>query len=165
MNRNRALPIGLAGAGLLAVAIGVHAELLHFRPSVDATITTGWGVAPGHRRWIHSLNHEEWLLAELAAIGFLGAVAATRWHRASVIPVLAGLVVCFYPVRAVFHYATHRGLYTGLPFVGDPSSDVVLGAEPSLLVVGGALLVGSGVVGWRATPPSPPRGDDERATT
>lgn len=146
----RALPVGLAGAGLFAVVVGIHAELLHARPMYDFAITTGWGVVPGHRRWIHSLNHEEWLLAEIAGLALLGSLAATRWRRAAAIPALAGLIVCFYPIRAVAHYATEEGVYTGLPAVGDPTSRVVLGAEPFLLVLGGLCLLGAGYVGWRA---------------
>ncbi|MFB6068305.1 MAG: hypothetical protein ABEJ90_00055, partial [Halobacterium sp.] len=129
MLRNRTLQLGLAGAGLLAVVVGVHAELLHVRAGVDATIATGWGVVPGHHRWIYSLDHEEWLLAVLAGLGLLGTAASRRWPRASAIPVLTGSIVCFYPIRAVIHYAINRGLYTGLPVVGDVASDLPVDAE------------------------------------
>jgi hypothetical protein len=148
MTRGQHRSIGLSIAALLAVSIGVHAELLHARPIYEFTIDTGWGVVPGHERWLHSLNHEERLLAQLTGIGVLGAIAATRWRRAAVLPALTGAIVLFYPVRAVWHHAIDTGIYTGVPFLGDPSSRVILGAEPFLLVVGGLLLLGSGVLGW-----------------
>jgi hypothetical protein len=164
MQRDR-VPVGIAAVGLLTVLVGVHAELLHARSMYDFTITTGWGVVEGHQRWIHSLNHEERLLAALAGVGLLGSVAVTRWRRAAVIPALMGCVVVYYPVRAVLYYArdSHLGLYTGLPLVGDSSGRVVLGVEPYLLVVGGLLLVASGLLGWRtATRNGAASGDDAK---
>jgi hypothetical protein len=164
MNRGLKRSLGLSIAALLAVAIGVHAELLHARPLYEFTIDTGWGIAPGHERWLHSLNHEERLLAQLTGLGVLGSIAATRWRRVAVIPGVMGVIVLFYPIRAVWHHATDTGIYTGIPFLGDPSSRVILGAEAYLLVVGGVLLVGSAVVGWRASDHEPSSGDEETAT-
>lgn len=150
MRRKPLLTVALAAVGLGAIVVGIHQELLHLVP--NGTITTGWG---------RSLNHEEILLARLGVLGLVGAVAATRWRYATVAPVATGLVVIFYPVRAVVHYARDPGLYTEVTASGGGTVRYVLGAEPFLLVAGGLLLVSAGVVGWRTHD----AGDDTTPTT
>ncbi|WP_324760046.1 hypothetical protein [Haloarcula montana] len=154
MNRTRLLPVGLAAAGLVTVLVGIHTELLHARSMYDFTITTGWGRVPGQPRLLHSLNHEERLLAQLAGVGLVGSILAMRWRQAAAIPVLMGGVVLFYPVRTVLHYLgdPRTGVYTGVVPVGDPTGRVVFGAEPYLLVLGGVLLLAAGVAGWWLSP-------------
>jgi hypothetical protein len=166
MQHRRHLTVVIAAAGLLTVVLGVHAELLHARPMYDVTVETGWGHLDGHPLWIHSLNHEERLLASLSGVGLLGSVVATRWRPAAAMPAASGVIVVFYPVRAVVRWASSPqfGIYTGIPGVGNPSGRFVLGAEPYLLVVGGLCLVGAGLVGWRAATPQR-RSDDDAGST
>ncbi|AZH24153.1 hypothetical protein [Haloplanus aerogenes] len=142
MRPRRLVPVALAIAGLVAIVIGIHQGLVHVAPGYDGTITTGWG---------GDLNHEERLLARLALVGVVGAVAARRWRRLAVVPAATGGVVLFYALRAALHYALDPGLYVEVSAYGGPTR-LVLGAEPFLLVAGGALLVGAAVVEWRARP-------------
>jgi hypothetical protein len=142
MPPRRLVPVALAFAGLVAVVIGVHQELVHVAPGFEGTITTGWG---GDR------NHEERLLARLALVGGVGAVAASRWRRFAAVPVATGVAVLFYALRATLHYALDPGLYVTVSAYGGPTG-LVLGAEPVLLVGGGGLLVAADVVRWRAHP-------------
>ncbi|WP_435067290.1 hypothetical protein [Haloplanus sp. C73] len=141
MQRRRALPVALAVLGLVAVLVGVRQGLVHVAPGYEGTIMTGWD---------GPLNHEERLLSRLAVVGVVGSVAALRWRRLAVVPAATGGVVLFYALRAVLHYALDPGLYVEVQVYGGPTR-FVLGAEPVLLVVGGALLVAAGVVEWRAT--------------
>ncbi|MFC6974772.1 hypothetical protein ACFQL1_08900 [Halomicroarcula sp. GCM10025709] len=154
MDRARFLPVGLAAAGLLTVLVGIHTELLHARPMYEFTIDTRWGRSPGQPRLLHSLNHEERLLARLSGVGLVGAALATRWRQAAAIPALIGGIVLFYPIRAVLHHLGDpaSGIYTGVLPIGDPAGRIVFGAEPYLLVLGGLLLVAAGVAGWRLSP-------------
>jgi len=140
MQRRRLVSIVLALAGLIAVLVGVRQGLVHVAPSYEGTIMTGWD---------GPLNHEEQLLTRLAILGVVGSVAALRWRRLAVVPAAVGGVVLFYALRAVLHYALDPGLYVEVSTYAGPSR-FVLGAEPVLLVAGGALLVAAGVVRWRA---------------
>ena len=141
MNRRRLAVAALAIVGCLAVVVGVGRELLHVAPGYDGLIQTGWD---------GPLSHEEVLLRQVSAVGAVGALAATRWRRVSVVPAAAGGIVLFYALRAVGHYVGKPGFYreTTATVGGEPTK-FVLGAEPFLLVAGGALLVVAGVVGWR----------------
>jgi len=142
MRPRRLVPVALALVGLVAIVIGIRQGLVHVAPGYDGTITTGWG---------GDLNHEEHLLARLALVGVVGTVAARWWRRLAVVPVATGGVVLFYALRAAMHYALDPGLYVEVSAYGGPTR-FVLGAEPFLLVAGGALLVAAGVVEWRARP-------------
>ncbi|MEF8856657.1 MAG: hypothetical protein V5A16_04480 [Haloplanus sp.] len=74
MPPRRLVPVALAFAGLVAVVIGVHQELVHVAPGFEGTITTGWG---------GDLTHEERLLARLALVGGVGLLVAAgvvRWR-------------------------------------------------------------------------------------
>jgi hypothetical protein len=141
MRPKRATPAVLALAGFVTIVVGVHQGLVHVAPGYEGTITTGWD---------GELSHEEVLLARLGFVGVVGAVAAFRWRRLAVVPAATGVVVLFYAVRAVLHYARDPGLYAAVTAFGGESVRFVLGAEPFLLVAGGALLVAAGAVGWRA---------------
>ncbi|WP_247008476.1 hypothetical protein [Halorientalis litorea] len=150
MNYRALLPAGVAAAGLAAVVVGIHTELLHFRPMYDSTIVTGWG---------RDLNHEERLLARLSGLALVGALASARWRRAAVLPLAVGGIVLFYVGRAVSYYLTPE-LYTGLPVAGGTTGRRVFGAEPYLLALGALLFVGAAVLGYRqaglsATGPDP----------
>jgi hypothetical protein len=140
MDRRTTVSLALAAAGLVAVVVGVHQELLQFRPMYDATVETGWG---------GSLNHEERLLARVAVVGLLGVVASLRWRLAAIGSLAAGLVVSFYAARAVAHHAAEGALYTGLPIAGGATGRLLLGTEPYWLLLGGACLVVAGVVRLR----------------
>lgn len=158
MNR-RALAAGaLALLGCAAVLVGVRQELLHFRPTYDATIHTGWG---------GEMNHEERLLVQLGALGLLGAIGASRWRPLAVVPAVTGGVVLFYPLRAMARLASDPGIYTGVPMLGDPAGRFVLGAEPFLLVAAGCLFVVSGGLAHlaHATQFDPAEGSDDAAPT
>jgi hypothetical protein len=140
VRHRRLLPVAVAAVGFVAVAVGVRQGLLHVAPGYEGTIVTGWG---------RELNHEERLLVRVAAVGVCGSVAALRWRRLAVVPVAAGVVVAFYAFRAVLQYALDPGLYVEVSTYGG-TTRLVLGAEPALLAVGGALLVAAGVAGWSA---------------
>jgi hypothetical protein len=145
MDRRALRPAGVAVAGTLAVVIGIHAELLHVRPTASGTIETGWG---------GSLNHEETLLAALSLLGTVGALAASRWRRAALLPQAVGGVVLFYALRAVGIYLSDPLLevYTGLPVLDGTTGRAVFGAEPYLLILGGLLLIAGGVLGFHGRP-------------
>ncbi|AXG08985.1 hypothetical protein [Haloplanus rubicundus] len=143
MRPKRAIPAVLALAGFVTIAVGVHQGLVHVAPGYEGTITTGWDGA---------LSHEEVLLARLGLVGVVGAGAAFRWRRLAVVPAATGVVVLSYAFRAVLHYAQDPGLYAPVTAFGGASVRFVLGAEPFLLVAGGALLVAAGVVGWGVRP-------------
>jgi hypothetical protein len=143
MRTRRLAPVVLAALGALAVAVGVHQDLLHVAPGYEGTITTGWD---------GPLSHEEVLLARLGLVGLVGAGAAFRWRRLAVVPAATGVVVLFYALRAVLHYARDPGLYATVTAFGGESVRFVLGAEPFLLVAGGALLVAAGALGWGTRP-------------
>lgn len=145
MDRRALRPAGVAVAGTLAVVIGIHAELLHVRPTASGTVETGWG---------GSLNHEETLLAGLSLLGTVGALAASRWRRVALLPQAVGGVVLFYALRAVGIYLPDPLLevYTGLPVLDGTTGRVVFGAEPYLLILGGLLLIAGGVLGLREWP-------------
>ncbi len=145
MDRRALRPAGVAVAGTLAVVIGIHAELLHVRPTASGTIETGWG---------GSLNHEETLLAGLSLLGTVGALAASRWRRVALLPQAVGGVVLFYALRAVGIYLSDPLLevYTGLPVLDGTTGRVVFGAEPYLLILGGLLLIAGGVLGFHGRP-------------
>jgi len=138
LRHRRVIPVALALTGLVAVVIGVRQGLVHVAPGYEGTVVTGWG---------GDLNHEERLLTRLGLVGVAGTVAALRWRRLAAVPVATGGVVLFYALRAVTHYALDPGLYTEVRTAGG-ATELVLGAEPILLVVGGGLLVAAGVVGW-----------------
>jgi len=142
MRTRRLVPVAVAIVGLAAIVIGVQQGLVHVAPGYEGTITTGWG---------GDLNHEERLLARLGLVGVVGTVAARWWRHLVVVPVATGGVVLFYALRAALHYALDPGLYIEVSAYGGPTR-FVLGAEPFLLVAGGALLAGAGVVGWRTRP-------------
>jgi len=139
MRPRRLVPVAVAIVGLVAVVVGVRQELVHVAPGYEGTIMTGWG---------GGLNHEERLLSRLALVGVAGAAATLRWRRLAFVPVATGVVVLFYALRAVLYYALDPGLYVEVSVYSGPTR-FVLGAEPVLLVAGGALLVAAGVVGWR----------------
>lgn len=141
MNYRALLPAGVAAAGLAAVVVGIHTELLHFRPMYDSTIVTGWG---------RDLNHSERLLAQLGGLAVVGALASARWRRAAALPLAVGGIVLFYVGRAVAHYLTPT-LYTGLPVAGGQTGRHIFGAEPYLLTLGALLFVAAGVLGYRQT--------------
>jgi hypothetical protein len=143
MRPTRSISAVLALAGFVTVVVGVHQDLLHVAPGYEGTVTTGWDGA---------LSHEEALLARLGLVGVVGAVAASRWRRLAVVPAATGVVVLFYALRAVLHYARDPGLYAPVTAFGGESVRFVLGAEPFLLVTGGTLLVTASVVGWRVRP-------------
>jgi hypothetical protein len=136
------LPVVLAVAGFAVVVAGISQGLIHVAPGYEGQIMSGWG---------GPLNHEEILLAQLGGIGIAGSVAARRWKRLSLIPVAMGGVVLFYAVRALGLTMLDTPLYTETTttYGGEPIM-FVLGAEPFLLIAGGSLLVGAGVLGWRA---------------
>ena len=135
----RPTPTTLALAGAAAIAVGVHQGLVHVAPGYGGSIVTGWG---------GPLSHEEVFLAGLGLVGVVGTVAARRRRRLAVTPAATGLVVLFYTFRAVLHYALEPGLYV----------EVTTHGTPTRFVVGGLLLVGAGVVGWRG--PAPDGADD-----
>jgi hypothetical protein len=145
MDRRALLPAGVAVAGTLAVVIGIHTDLLAMRPGVGGAIETGWG---------GRLNHEERLLAGLGLVGIVGAFVAVRWRRAALLTQAVGGVVLFYALRAVVGYALDPSLelYTGFPVADGTTGQVVFGAEPYLLVLGGLLLIVAGVLGFRGWP-------------
>lgn len=143
MDPRTALAVVLSAAGLVAVVVGVHQELLAFRPMYDATVETGWG---------GPLNHEERLLRRVAVLGLLGGVASVRWRLAAVGPIVAGVVVGFYATRAVAYHAAEQALYTGLPVAGGETGRIVFGAEPYWLLLGAACLLGAGVLRLRVRP-------------
>ncbi|WP_251341823.1 hypothetical protein [Haloplanus halophilus] len=145
----RLLPVAAAVAGAAAIGVGVHQGLVHVAPGYEGTIVTGWG---------RTLNHEERLLAWLGALGVAGAVGSLRWRRLAVLPAATGGVVLCYALRAVATYALDPGLYVEVSASGGPTR-FVLGAEPFLLVAGGALLVVAAVRGWRATADGTTDGD------
>ncbi|QGA82543.1 hypothetical protein [Halomicrobium sp. LC1Hm] len=136
MNGRTALSVVLSVVGLAAVVVGIHQELLQFRPMYDATVETGWG---------GPVNHEERLLARVAVVGVLGVVASLRWRRAALGAVAASAVVFFYAARAVGHYVAEGSLYTGFSVAGGDAGRFVLGAEPYWLVLGAACLLAGGV--------------------
>lgn len=140
MGFRRLLPAGLAVAGVVAITIGISQGLVHVAPGYEGTITTGWG---------GELNHEERLFVQLGVLGVLGAAATLRWRRLAVVPAAMGAIVAFYAVRAVVNYVRNPGLYTEVSRYGGDPVVFVLGAEPVLLLLGGALLVAAGVTGWR----------------
>jgi hypothetical protein len=133
--------VALAVVGAAAVAVGVERELLHVAPGYAGLIETGWD---------GPLGHEEVLLRRVGVVSAAGALVATRWRRAAVVPAAAGGVVLFYAVRAVADAAAEPGFYRETRLLGGETTKFVLGAEPFLLVAGGTLLVVSGVVGWRS---------------
>ena len=141
VNRRPLAVVALAALGCLAVVVGVERELLHVASGDDGLIQTGWD---------GRLGHEEVLLRRVSAVGAVGALAATRWRRAAVVPAAAGGVVLFYALRTVAHYAMEPGFYqeTTATVGGEPTK-FVLGVEPFLVVLGGLLLVAAGAVGWR----------------
>ncbi|WP_338740323.1 hypothetical protein [Haloplanus salilacus] len=138
MRTDRIVPVVVALAGFAAIVVGVHQGLVHVAPGYEGTVTTGWDGDP---------NHEERLLAWTAAVAVCGTVAALRWRRLALVPVLMGGVVLFYVFRAVLNYAQDPGLYTVVDLGGE-SLRFVLGAEPFLLVGGAILLVAAGVRVW-----------------
>jgi hypothetical protein len=134
------VPVVLAVAGGVAIVVGIHQGLVHVAPGYEGTIVSGWG---------GKLNHEERLLAAVGAVGIAGSIAARRWRRLCVVPIAAGGVVLFYALRAIGHWVWRTPLYVETSIDdGDPTV-FVLGAEPFLLVIGGALLIAAGVLGWR----------------
>ena len=149
MSVRRLLPVGLAVVGVAAIVFGIFQGLVHVAPGYEGTITTGWG---------GELNHEERLFVQLGVVGIAGAVATLRWRRLAVVPAAMGAIVSFYAVRAVVHYVLDPGLYTEVSRYGGEPVVLVLGAEPFLLLLGGALLVAAGIVGWSAHA-TPPRDD------
>jgi len=151
MKTKSVLPAVVAVVGFIAILVGIHQGLVHVAPGYEGTITSGWD---------GSLNHEERLLAGIGAVGIAGAVAALRWKQFSLIPVAGGGVVLFYAVRAILQYVQRFPLYTETTMPGGDPVVFVFGAEPFLLIVGGLLLVGAGLLGWRQqtnpkTDPSP----------
>lgn len=141
MRKGPVLQSALAVAGFAAIVIGIHQGLVHVAPGYDGTtIMTGWG---------GELNHEESLLATLAALGVGGTVGTLRWQRFAVVPVAMGGVVLFYAIRAIFHQVQNVPLYSEIQTYGGDRAMFILGAEPFLLIGGGLLLVGAGIVGWR----------------
>ncbi|GAB6860697.1 hypothetical protein ACFR97_07810 [Haloplanus litoreus] len=152
MRSHRLLPVAAAVAGAAAVAVGVHQGLVHVASGYEGTIVTGWGRA---------LNHEERLLVWVGALGVAGAVGSLRWRPLAVLPAATGGVVLLYALRASLHYALDPGLYVEVSGYGDAPVRLVLGAEPFLLVAGGALLVAAGVRGWRVEPAG--AAEDERS--
>lgn len=152
MNREYLVAVSVAVLGATLIGIGIFQELLHVAPAYEGTIDTGWG---------GPINHEEYLLAQLAAVGVVGALISGRWRGCSLVPIATGGVVLFYVVRAILYHALDPGLYTEVTH-GQTTTRLVLGAEPFLLIAGGILLVGAGGIGWRmhstssATTGSPP---------
>lgn len=114
--------------------------MIHVAPGYAGTITSGWG---------GTLNHEERLLAGVGAVGVGGTVAARRWKRLSLVPMAAGGGVLLYALRAVVLQIRNLPLYVETTAYGGDPVVFVLGAEPFLLVAGGALLVRAGVLRWR----------------
>lgn len=153
MNRLDLVAVGMAIAGFGAIVIGIHQELLHVGPLYEGTIETGWG---------GSLNHEERLLARVAALGVGGTVAMVRWKYVAVVPIAVGIVELVYPLRAVLHHARHTGLYTEVTMADGTVTRVVLGAEPFLLILGGILTIGACIVGWKS---HTTRGDNTAGST
>jgi hypothetical protein len=135
MDRRALLPTGLALAGLVVVLLGLHQELLTARAAGGPTVTTGWG---------RGLNHEERLLGALATAALPLAAAAARVRRIGYVVATAGGVVAGVALWAAGSWLAEPWVSTGVP--GDAGT-VVLGAEPSLLVLGGLVLVASGLVG------------------
>lgn len=134
------LPGVLAAAGMLAVLVGIHQELVLVRPLYEGSITTGWS---------GPINHEERLLAQLGVLGLLGALTTVRWRSGAAVPVAVGGIVFFYSLRAAGYYAQDPGLYTGLPYLGRATSRFILGGEPYWLVGAGVLFVAAGIIGSR----------------
>lgn len=141
MNRQDLVAVGLALVGFCAIVVGIHQDLVQVAPGYPGLIETGWD---------GSLSHEERLLAQLAALGVGGTIATIRWRSAAVLPLAVGVVELFYSIRAVISYAREPGLYTEVTLYDGTVTRFVLGAEPSLLVLGGLLVLGAGIVGWRA---------------
>jgi len=134
------LPVVVAVGGFIAIVVGIHQGLVHVAPGYEGTIMSGWDGKP---------NHEERLLAGVGAVGIAGAVATLRRKQFSLIPVAAGGVVLFYAVRAILQYVQKIPLYTETTMPGGDPVVFIFGAEPFLLIVGGLLLVGAGLLGWR----------------
>lgn len=153
VNRRDWAATGLALAGFAAVALGVLQEGLHVAPGFEARIETGWG---------GPLNHEEILLRRIAAFGAAASLAAVRWRRIGAATAVSGIAVLYYPVRAIIEWNSELPLYTTGTTYDGRAIRFVLGAEPFLLLAGGALLVTAGVVslGPRgivyASPDAPP---------
>jgi hypothetical protein len=140
MKRSDVAPVVLAVAGFAAIAVGIHQGLVHVAPGYEGTIMTGWG---------GELNHEEWLLAWMGAIGIAGAAVSLRWRRLSMIPVVMGGIVLFYALRAVVYQFQNMKLYTKTTIYSGDTVVFILGAEPFLLIIGGLLLVAAGITGLR----------------
>lgn len=152
MDNRQLLPVALAVAGFVAIVVGIYQGLIHVAPGYEGRIMSGWG---------GELNHEELLLARVGVVGIVGAVAALRWKRLSLVPVAMGGVVLFYALRALVLTVQDTRLYAETTTYGGDSVVFILGAEPFLLLAGGGLLVSAGVVGWRYTS----RGNDETSST
>lgn len=141
METDRVFPIGLAVAGLAVVVAGIYQGLIHVAPGYTGHILSGWD---------GPLNHEEVLLAQLAVIALVASVAASRWKLLSLVPIAVGGVVLFYAGRALVGTILDKPLYTEITTNSGETIMFVLGAEPFLLIAGGSLLVGAGLMGWRA---------------
>lgn len=140
MRTKSVLPVVVAVGGFAAIVVGIHQGLVHVAPGYEGTIVSGWG---------GGLNHEERLLAWIGAVGIGGTVATLRWKRFALVPIGTGGVVLFYALRAIAQYALEYPLYTETTTnSGDPVV-FIFGAEPFLLILGGVLLVGAGLLGWR----------------
>jgi hypothetical protein len=137
MQRRALLSAALALAGAVVVLFGLHQELLATRAAAGS-VTTGWG---------GDLNHTERLLGAVALAALPMAVLSGYLRAAAYLVQLAGAAVAGYAVYAALHWLGQPGTSTGLPIAGGRTGDVVLAAEPYLLVVGGLLLVAAGVVG------------------
>ena len=140
MRTKPVLPVVVAVAGLAGIVVGIYQGLVHVAPGYGGTISSGWG---------GTLNHEERLLASIAAVGIGGTVASLRWKRFCAVPVAAGGVVLFYALRAILQYVQTVPLYAETTTRSGEPVVFILGAEPFLLILGGVLLVGAGLLGWR----------------
>lgn len=144
MNRRTLLPAVLALAGTIAVVVGIHSQLLLFRPGVTGTIETGWG---------GSLNHQEILLARLSLLGAAGTVLAYRWRPVALLPVAVGSAVIFASLRAASHYlfrpTADITFFLGIPPYVGVTDEIILGPQPYSLVLGGALLISAGILTWK----------------
>lgn len=143
MDRRSLLPLGLALAGLAAILVGLHQELVTVRPAYDGSITTGWG---------RDLNAGERQLGALATGALPVAAVTVRYPRARYLLQAVGLFVAGRALYASVHWLLQPDVYTGIPIAGGTSGELVLGAEPYLLVVGGLLLVAAGSAGARPAP-------------